>query len=808
MKHRLKVILIGTAVALCILLIFGAFALRFLITSSFPKAEGSIEVNGISANVSIERNSYGIPTIRASNDRDAYFAAGFVHAQDRLWQMELARRAGQGRLSEIFGEVTLDFDRLFRTVNIAGIARRLEEGADPATLEALRAYAQGVNQYISSAKGSYPIEFDMLGIEPEIWKPEHSLIISRLMAWELNMSRLSDGLFLQIIAKTGTVKAKEAIPDWPADAPMILPSRAEAAELASLAAPYIKADLAYRNFIGIPAQQSGSNAWAVSGKRSTTGQAILANDPHLILSAPARWYEMRFITPEMNVYGASLPGIPFVVIGRNERCAWGVTNMMLDDQDLYIETLDKGEAPQYYRFEGMWKPLNVRQDTIHVKNAPSRILTVYSTHRGPIVSAVEPVARLSGKALSMRWVGFEFSEEARAFYLINRARSWDEFKNAVRYFAAPGQNFVFADIDGNIGYIAGGRIPIRSFRSGILPQPGETGEFDWKGYVPFEKNPMMFNPPEGFVATANNKIVGNQYPYYLSNLWEPSYRIERLVELFGERALFSANDFEAMQRDLVSMQAKKYVPRIMAAFAGTDTSSPNVQKALAYLRNWNYQMGPEQVSAAIYEAFHRRLIENTFFDEMGDSLLALYDTIASTPINVLAELMKKDSSSWFDDVRTPKRESADDIIRKSFQEGLELLTRELGADMRAWRWGDIHTIEFEHLFGKTPILRSIFNVGPLPVGGSHATLWKGDYFLHHSFAARVAPSVRFIFDMSQTGGIRSVLPPGQSGQAYHEHYDDQVHLWAQGLYRQIYFTPSLPVTQKQPQVLELHPAGQ
>ncbi len=586
MPNRLRVVLgaLGTSVVLLLAIVV---FLYYLITKSYPVTSGTVEVQGIQAEVKIYRDDYGIPHIIATSEYDAYFAVGYVHAQDRLWQMELIRRAGQGRLSEVLGGPALKIDKMFRTLGIWRQVQKTSSTIDQKSHDALQAYADGVTQFIVTHKGKYPIEFDILNCEPEPWTVQHSLLVSRLVAWELNYSRWVKLVLGELVERLGAAKAEEIFPTWPEGAPLIVPEELKGKKSAGMAQQILDAEGSFKKLLGNVGLESGSNAWVVAGSKSTTGKPILANDPHLLFSAPGRWYKLHVVGPDFDVSGASIAGVPFVVIGRNRSIAWGVTNAMLDDEDFYVEEVDSVQHPTRYRFNNGWRPIEQDVDTILVKNNPPVLLTVYRTHRGPVVNRMEPSAQFSRQLLSMRWMGHEISNEAQAFYLINRARNWKEFLDGLQHFVVPAQNFIYADVEGNIGYHTGGRIPIRKTKSATLPFPGWTDEYDWKGFVSFEEMPQSYNPPEGFIAAANNRIVSESYPYYLSNLWEPEWRITRITEVLKNQQQLSVEDMQRLQQDVLSPQARELVPIILRAYESQTPKDPDAQTALTYFRNWS-----------------------------------------------------------------------------------------------------------------------------------------------------------------------------------------------------------------------------
>jgi penicillin amidase len=776
-------ILIGAVITVAIVALAAGILAYVLITKSFPQTDGTVSVSGLSREVQIIRDEYGVPHIVADSEEDAYFAVGYVHAQDRLWQMELIRRAGMGRLAEALGEPALKIDRMFRTLGLLKHAQTLSAQLDARTRTLLERYAAGVNAVIASQKGKYPVEFDVLNIVPTPWQVEHTIVISRLMGWELNHARWVDLLLAELVERFGETKAAEIFPYWDKDGPLIIPDQLRGKSIAAALEPLLQADAAYRSLVGAPGFSGGSNAWVVSGSKSITGKPILANDPHLILTAPARWYELHVLAPGLDVAGATLAGVPFVVIGRNSNIAWGVTNAMVDDEDFYVEVVDSLEHPTRYRFNNGWRPMLREVDTILVKGGNPVFLTIYRTHRGPIVNRFEPAAQFATRLISMRWTGHEISNEAKAFYLINKATNWKEFREALRHFALPAQNFVYADADGNIGYRTGGLLPVRTKKGPTLPYPGSTDEYDWKGFVPFERMPELVNPPEGFIVTANNKIISDAYPYHISHHWEPPWRAERINEVLRSQERFAVEDFQRLQADVESPHAREIVPLILRAFERGDSLNRETQEALTYLRNWDYRMTPTDVATSVFQAFFVNVVRNTFRDEMGERLAALYDTLASVPMTVTTRLLKEGTSSWFDNINTPQRETRDDIIRQSFEGALNELKGMLGGELKEWRWGRLHKVEFGHVFGEVPVLKSIFTVGPYQTPGSHSTVWKGDFRLARPFINHVGPSTRQIFDLADPNNTRAVTPPGQSGQVFQRHYKDQISLWLEGAYR-------------------------
>lgn len=775
--------------ALAVIVIVGAALFGFVqyqITRSFPRYTGVARIPALHSTVTIRRDDYGVPLIEASNEHDLMLALGYTHAQDRLWQMDIQRRAGEGRLSEVFGSATIPFDQMFRILGIRAISGTIEQQITNESRDRLTWYAEGINAFIEANKGNYPVEFDMLGYDPEPWRPVHSIIIGRLMAWELNLSWWTDLTLGSIAERVGLEKALDVFPTFPADVPPVVPAQ-EWRKYAGLGSGFLKTAREFRSFQGQEGILGGSNAWVVAPRKSASGSVILANDTHLQLQSPSKFYELHMKAPGYNVGGFSIPGVPGIVIGRNERIAWGLTNVMADDADFYIVELDPAGQSRY-RYDGQWRPLTVREEEIHVKNDTSFTVRIRATHHGPIVTDIETALSKAERPFvaSMRWTGSEISDQIDAFNRINRASNWKEFSEGVREFSGPGQNFVYGDVDGNIGYRCGVKLPIRGKQSSSLPLPGWDPSVEWKGFVPFEELPHFFNPPEGYIATANNKIVDDSYPYHISDLWEPPSRIQRLREVLGGEGTFTVEDFERLQNDKFSWHAREMLPYILDAIRDTAFVLPEKDLVIEYLKNWHFMFTREDVATSIYQQLTVQLMKNIYRDEMGDDLFHDFLILVNLPIRVTTRLVKEGTSSWFDDILTEEVEKRDDIIRKSTHEALVALRERFGPEMKKWRWGDMHTVTLEHPFGLQKPLDRLFNIGPFPYGGGSTTLVSGEYSYNHPFSVTVGASIRQIVDFSRPEQSRRVLPTGQSGQVMHPHYDDQTHLWLNGGYRTAY----------------------
>lgn len=784
-RTRITLGVIGSLAAILIAL---AFFARYQITKSFPQTEGSITCSGLNAPVEIVRDGYGVPSISASDEHDLFYALGFVHAQDRLWQMDMGRRVGSGRLSELFGSATVPFDKMFRILGLKRVAEEEERRLSPKEHDRLQWYADGVNAFILQNKGRYPVEFDLLRYEPELWQPMHSLLIGRVMFWELNLSWWTDLTYGAIAERVGLEKALDILPSYPADVPTEVPASVWRT-YAILRQTYLSTAHDFAEYSGMVSPGGGSNAWAVARSKTAGKGVLLANDTHLRLQVPSTWYEVDLKAPTFHAGGMSLPGVPAIVAGRNDKIAWGVTNVMADDADFYVESIDSVDTTKYL-YNGRWESMTLSREEIPVRGQSQPVsLTIRATRHGPVVTDIHTLLQKGSSpyTASMRWTGLEADDQLQAFDAIDRAQNPQEFAAALRQYPGPGQNFVYGDVDGNIGYWCALKLPIRAKKNSLLPLPGWDPANDWKGYVPFDMLPHIMNPPQGFIASANNKIVDDTYPYHISDLWEPPSRIERLHQtLSPDSARFTSEDFQNLQSDKYSFHAREILPYVLNAFRDSSLGLPAEDLIFEYLRNWNFVFSREDIATTIYQKFFLRLVHNIFADEMGEDLYHDWVLLTNVPIRVTTRLLKDSTSAWFDDIHTDSVETRDDIIRKSLREAVSSLEGEFGVDTKLWRWGDMHTVTLRHPFGLQKPLDKVFNLGPYPYGGGATTLTSGEFDFNDPFAVTVGPSYRQIFDMGN-GEIRSVIPTGESGQVFHGHYHDQTQLWLNGVNRVHYW---------------------
>jgi penicillin amidase len=797
MKPWLK-ITIGVVTSLLLVFITGGYVMFRMLSNSLPVYEGTLNAPGLKDNVEIYRDSMAVPYIFANNDEDVAYTLGYLHAQERMFTMDIIRRAGEGRLSEIFGEETILFDKMFRTIGISRTADKIKTKMNSEALKILEAYSNGVNFYIQQAKNKYTFEFDLLGYQPYEWKPEHSLIVIRMMAWELNLSWWTDISFTELVQKLGLEKVEEILPGYPENAPTIIPAYIK--KFASINRSLLETDKAFRNYFGMNGTHIGSNNWVVNSSKSSSGKPIIANDPHLSFSAPGKWYAAVIKSPGWDAAGVTLPGVPGIVIGKNNNISWVLTNIMNDDTDFYYENFDSSKTK--YLLDGIWKELTIREDTILVAGGNPVPIIIKETHRGPVISDIHSFnfvynnEQTGYPPISMRWLGNEFSDECYAFIGINKAKNWEEFKSAVQLFNVPGQNFVYGDKEGNIGYIFGGAIPIRNSNATTFIFDGTTTQSDWKGFVSRSEIPVLFNPEQNYIASANNKTIAD-FKYHITNLWEPSSRIDRIMELLTAKEVYTIDDFMQFQMDVTSPYAKTIVKYIIAAFDGITITNDHLKLSLELLSEWDYKLDKFSQSPSIYLTTFKYLLENTYSDEMGRDLFNQYLFLSNISYRNILQLLDHPGSSWWDDVSTRKTEKRDEIIRKSVSDALTFLEYNVSADVKHWQWGTLHKVKFKHPFsGNFSLFDKYINIGPFEVGGDGTTIFNTEYsfsesieqypvFRHDLFENDLGPSMRYIYDFNNPEEFYLVLTTGQSGNAMSDHYSDTAILWLTGKYMKI-----------------------
>jgi len=756
---------LGYAVlALLVLVVVGAAGARWYMGRAEPDPGRDAALAGLGAPVEVWRDSLAVPHLWARSEADLFRAMGYVHAQDRLWQMELFRRVADGRMAEILGPNLVDTDRFLRTVGMGRAAAEDERLLDPRARALLQAYADGVNAWMRENPGPLPPEFMVLRFEPEPWRVRNTLSIAKIMAWDLAGWELDLDLQRAVDA-VGPELGRDLMPAYPATgitimedvvvAPATAPTAPRVSGMAIPSVPPLAAALVD----GVSAARA-SNAWVIGGSRTRSGKPILANDMHLALRAPALWYLAALHGGGFNVAGMTLPGVPVVIAGHSDRVAWGFTNGMVDDVDFFIEETDPADSTRY-RTERGSEPFIVRHDTIRVKGEPPVVHRVRATRHGPVLSDVDK--RSAGRVLAMKWTALEPSREVSAFFGMNRARNAAEFVAAMRDFRTPHQNVVFADVDGAFGYQMGGRVPMRRNAGAILPTRGWTGEGEWGRYLDLSEHPHLLNPPRGYIVTANNLQSRALYARIGTEYADPA-RAERITQMVLAGGRMTAADVARQQMDVRDLFALRHLPlAIRAAGLAGDTAAART------LRAWDGGATPDSRAAALFY---------TWFDALRK--LVGDDEFRGKPVyfgrGTLDRLLARGGGAWVDDVRTPKRETLDELSAAAMRQAVRTVAG------RAW--GEMHSTRMDHPLGVVSALDRAFglNVGPFPSPGSSNTVNAlGLGRKQAPYDNGYGPSQRHVVDMARVddeGGF--IIPTGQSGIPTSRHYRDQTPLWREG----------------------------
>jgi penicillin G amidase len=811
--RRFLFVVLGLLLVLAILILSTFYILP---RRSFPKTSGEVQLEGLSGPVEIFRDQYGIPHIYASSSQDLFFAQGYVHAQDRFWQMDFWRHIGSGRLSEMFGEATVETDMFLRTLGFEQLVKEeIEQLGSSETLAVLQSYSDGINAYLAERQGlSLSLEYGILGLinadyTPEPWSVEHTLTWAKMMAWDLggNMDiEIRQGILMQSLSPQ---ELADITPPYPEDHPVIVPGYQAAGNPGQAAADYqqlsglddLLAVVRHRTslasgFLGPRQEGLGSNNWVISGERTSTGMPLLANDPHLGVQLPSIWYENGLhCTPKgaecpYEVTGYSFASAPGVVLGFNNHIAWGVTNVNPDVQDLFIEKINPAN-PNQYEFQGQWLDMDVKTELIQVAGGEPVELTIRSTHHGPIISdtygSLEDldagvVLESSGSdstgiyAISLRWTALEPTSTFVSVLQLNQAENFEQFREALWLWDVPSQNFVYADVEGNIGYQMPGIVPMRANGDGMLPVPGWTGDYEWVDRIPFEDLPFAYNPPEGYIVSANNAVVGAEYPYLLTTGWDFGYRARRVVEMIEYApGPVDAAYIATMHGDNKNLNAGILIPVLV----GIPLEETRLERARALLMDWDHQQHMDSPAATLFEVFWRNLLVKTFNDDLPEDFQPGGNSLW---FEIVRRLVQQPESSWWDDKETPEVEGRDDIFLASFAEAVDELEQLQGKDPERWNWGDLHTVTFKvGGLGESgnPLVDILFNRGPFRTSGGasivNATGW--DARSGH-YGVRSLPSMRMIVDLGDLSRSLGMHTTGQSGHAYHPNYIDMTGRWA------------------------------
>jgi penicillin amidase len=788
--------------------------IRYLDEPAGPHYAGQLFIPRLRAQVKILWDGYGIPHVFAADERDLFVAQGYLHAQERLWQMELSRRFLSGRLAEIFGRFsvpwkelsshfrgrdTVDFDYFMRLIGIRRAAVGSLELLSDGDRQRLQDYSDGVNSYIERCGKRLPWEFRLLRHEPDPWQPEDCLIVGKGFAFLLSTALFTRLNMIALAARLNgqTDKLRSLCPSYPPGGPTITRATWDAAKNVW---QFMTGTFASSDW---HSAGRGSNNWVIGAGRSATGNAILCNDPHLRLTLPSIWYllHLKAESPRAGpggyeCWGASIPGAPCIQVGQNRWIAWGITAALCDDVELYREKTHPIE-PNRYLNGHEWLTFETWDEKIRVRREMEVSRVVRLTKRGPIISDFGSPQR-SSETLSFRWTAHDPSEDLRCVYGVNRARNWDEFLESLSYHVAPTLNYVFADAQGNIGYSLAGKIPVRAQVPSLLPLNGWDESSAWHGYLPFDELPRLYNPTQGFIATANNKIVDSSYPHYLSHFFEPPYRIRRIQELLRSKESFSIDDMAAMQSDVVSLHAKELIDTLTVDLLQIVANHPRLKNAAERLLKWDGKCHTQSIEATIFHVFHRRLMANLLMPALGEELFIAYVEIFNQCLTPIGRILRDPNSPCF------VNQSRQSLVAKSLQEACEELGQTLGSDMEQWTWGRIHSVTLNHSLGRIKLLRMVLGVGPLPSPGDGVTINMGYYRYSNPYGHTVGASLRFISDARNWEQSRFILASGQSAHLSSPYYRDQIRLWRQHEYTRLFETEDVmrnwPVLLLTPQV--------
>lgn len=753
----------GAGALLSVLVLILGISFIYL-RSSLPANDGEHIVRGLGGEVEILWDSLGVPHIRASSEEDLYFALGYLHARDRLWQMDLFRRVADGRLAEVLGPQLVETDRFLRTLGLGRAARVGAAALDPDRRPGLEAYAAGVNAWLDGRRGALPPEFVVLRFEPEPWEVEHSLMLEKIMAWDLTSYERELNL-ARSVRSLDPARAMHLMPEYPEWGTDIL----EVKEiLASVDLPD-EVPPAAAALLDALSVTRASNSWVISGERTRSGKPILANDMHLSLTSPSLWYLAAMQGGGLDVVGMTLPGAPYVVAGHNRAIAWGLTNAYLDDADLVIERLDPSDPTRYLTPEGS-EPFEVLVDTIWVKGQDEPVIhEIRSTRNGPVLSGVpgaDGVARDGeGDLLALRWVGHLPSRTWRALAALNRAANWEEFLAAVEEFDNPHQNVVYADTAGRIGYKMGGRVPLRGEgkRPPQLPVPGWTGEWDWTGWLPFSAHPELLDPEEGFVVTANNRQVAGEAGEQISTWWDEPFRAQRIRELLEGEGSFDAESVHRQQLDVRDAMAERYRDVAVAAAEGA-----GLEGAAALLRDWDLEARIDSRGAALFYTWHqrlRRLVTRSLYDGTTGGWF---------PRDALTAVLERRALAWVEGGGASE-----------FEELAMAAMLEADSIAGGKTLGDLQYVKADHALSQVPVLTKLLrlDVGPRPIGGSPTTVNVATSASAGGDRWQVThgASQRHVVDMGDIDGAGGfILPTGQSGIPFSKQYRDQFERWREG----------------------------
>lgn len=765
---------------------------RRLLQRSLPQISGSRTLSGLRRPVEIIRDRWGVPHIYAKTEEDLFFAQGYVQAQDRLFQMDANRRVGSGRLSEIVGPLGVETDRFARIcgwhraaqAQVAGIMK------DEETRAVSEAFAAGVNAFMQEER--LPLEFSLLAYRPEPWTPFDGSAWGAVLAWGLSVNWQTELLRARLVETLGPQKAADLTPSYDGYAPTILPATEVGAGLSEALLEAFRRVVSEVPLGSVPSGAGlGSNNWVLGGDWTTTGRPMLANDPHLPPVFPTLWYENHLVGGRYNVTGFTTPGVPGVIIGHNEHVAWGITNAFPDVQDLYVERFHPHD-PLLYDADGHWQTAEERREVIHVRGQRSPVEeNVRYTRHGPIISGLVPGEE---RQLALRWACHDENNHVRAMLGVCRATGWDSFRDALRDWAFPPQNIVYADISGNVGYAMPGRVPLRAKGEGLVPVPGWTGEYEWRGWIAPEALPSLFNPSPGYIVTANNRVAGDDYPYFLGGEWQPPYRARRIAQLIETLAPLDVADNARIQTDTVSLLALRFVALALPHLQGHAllAQSDVAGRAASLLQEWDGDMRPDRAAPAVaygwLVCFVHAAMEMAVGKDLAQELLSPGE-LEEFPTVPFHEIAYELAVRWLDAGAPDWIGDVAGLLPAAIEEALSLLQKTLGPDAGDWRWGDLHYVEIHNHLTRIPGLGRLWRPRSFPIGGDGFSVNQAEVPPRFPPGpVHVIASCRMIVDVGAWDNSLSTLPGGQSGHPASDHYQDSVEEWLQGRYHPMLFS--------------------
>ncbi len=760
--------------------------MRFTLTQiskrRLPVTDGELEVEGLRGkSVEIIRDKWGIPHIFADHAYDLFFAQGFVQAQDRMWQMELNRRTANGTLSEIFGEIALETDRTARTFGFSRLGKIDWENTSEKVKECMQAYVDGVNAFLNHKKSKLPVEFTLLRYKPQMWTPEDCCSFTRVMLWQLSHAWYGELIRSKIIEEVGSDHAAELEVKYPATHPITLPNGIEFNVLSKdgiltgAKGPFLT-------------RGQGSNTWVVSQERSASGHTYLCNDMHLSLMLPSIWYETHLVGGGFNVSGVSLSGVPLILVGHNQNIAWGSTLAFTDAEDLFIEKISE-DNPNQYEVNGEFVEAEIIKEKIIIKGqAEPHIETVMITRHGPIIS---DVIEGTNVRVAIKSMALQPSQALEGYMSLNKASNWNEFVEAMKLIDATQLNMSYADVDNNIGYWVTGKVPVRSSNhKGDIPVPGWDNLYDWQGIVPFESMPHALNPKQGYIINCNHKIVPDDFPYFLGNMWMNGARAKRFEQyLSAKGGKLSVEDFKSLQMDFTCLPGQEFV-NFLRKKDFKLSNDPKLLEAFNLLLSWNGVLSPDSIGGTIYEVLRYNLVRDILSVGLSEGLVLEIMGKGFNPVlyhanefyghdtYIILRLLKTPTSWWIKEAG-----GVENILNRNMKKSIDWLSQTYGKKPTEWQWGKLHKIHFPHAMGLRKPLDQVFNRGNIPIGGDTDTLCQTAIHADDPYDVNAwAPSHRQIIDLNDLSKSLMIFAPGQSGHLASPHYADLIPIWYKGEY--------------------------